>query len=89
MFGALKTKLIAAGAVLIAVLLALLKFFMARSKAATKRADRAEAHVVFKEQVEDSDSELSSDLESRKAEISKEIKDGEEITSLSDPNSDW
>ena len=89
MFGALKTKLIAAGTILIALLLGLLKFFMARSKAATKRADRAEAHVVFKEQVEDSDSELSSDLESRKAEIKQEISEDKPVKSLEEPNDEW
>ena len=83
----LKAKLYAILGGVVAFLLALVKIFAGKAKRAEKRADRAEAQVVFKEAVEDSDSELSKDLESRKAEISKEIKDGEEVTSLSDPNS--
>jgi len=83
----LKAKLYAIFAGIVAFLLALVKILWGRAQKQKKRADRAEAHVVFKEQVEDADSELSKDLSSRKAEISKEIKDGEEVTSLSDPNS--
>ncbi len=88
MFGILKTKLIAAGAVLIALLLGLLKFFMARSKSATKRAERAEAGLQRQSDIQDSDSELSKDLSSRKAQIKKEIKEGKTVKSLEKPN-EW
>ena len=82
----LKSKLLVIGAGLIAFLLVALKFMTASRARAVKRADRAEAQVEFKKRVEESDTELSKDLSSRKAKISKEIKSGEEITSLSDPN---
>ena len=87
MFGILKTKLIAASAVLIALLLGLLKFFMARSRSATKRAERAEAGLQRQSDIEESDSELSKDLSSRKAEIKKELEDGS-VESLEKPN-EW
>ena len=88
MFGLLKTKLIAAGAVLIALLLGLLKFFMARAKSATKRAERAEAGLRRHSDIQESDSELSKDLSSRKAQIKKEIKEGEPVEDLEKPN-EW
>ena len=84
----LKTKLIAAGAVLIAVLLGLLKFFMARSRSATKRAERAEAGLELRSDIEESDTELSRDLSSRKAEIKKELEEGDSVESLEKPN-EW
>ena len=89
MFGILKTKLIAAGAVLVAVLLGLLKFFMARSKSATKRADRAEAGLQRQSDILESDTELSRDLLSRKAKIKQAIKEGKPIKPLENPNDDW
>ena len=85
----LKAKLYAIFAGIVAFLLALVKILWGRSQRQKKRADRAEAQVEFKEAVEDSDSELSKDLSSRKAKISKEIEDEKSVTSLSDPNSDW
>ena len=88
-FGILKTKLIAAGAVLVAVLLAFLKFFMARSKSATKRADRAEAGLQMQSDIQEADTELSKDLSSRKAKIKQEISEGKPVKSLEEPNEDW
>ena len=85
----LRAKLYAIFAGIVAFLLALVKILWGRSQRQKKRADRAEAQVEFKEAVEDSDSELSKDLSSRKAKISKEIEDEKSVTSLSDPNSDW
>ena len=88
-FGILKTKLIAAGAVLVAVLLAFLKFFMARSKSATKRADRAEAGLQRQSDILEADTELSRDLSSRRARDKKAIKEGKPIPSLEEPNDEW
>jgi len=88
MFGLLKTKLIAAGAVLIALLLGLLKFFMARAKSATKRAERAEAGLRRHSDIQESDSELSKDLSSRKAQIKKELEEDKFVKALEEPN-DW
>ena len=86
MFGILKTKLIAAGAVLVAVLLALLKFFMARSKSATKRADRAEGELEFRDDVDEMETELSSNYQPHRAEIVNADKD-KTFDVLSDPDS--
>jgi len=88
MFGILKTKLIAAGAVLVAVLLALLKFFMARSKSATKRADRAEAGLQRQSDIQEADTELSKDLASRKAKIKQAIKEDKSVLS-SEKLNEW
>ena len=85
----LKAKLYAIFAGIVAFLLALVKILWGRAQKQKKRADRAEAQVEFKEAVEDSDSELSKDLSSRKAKISKEIEDEKSVTSLSNPNSNW
>ena len=84
----IKAKLYAIVAGIFAVLLATIKILSGQNRRNKKRAERAEAQVVFKEKVVDSDTELSKDLTSRRAKISKEIKDGE-VTSLSDPNTDW
>jgi len=84
----IKAKLYAIFAGVIAVLLATIKILSGQNRRNKKRADRAEAQIVFKEAVEDSDSELSKDLSSRKARISKEIEDEKSVTSLSRPN-DW
>ena len=84
----LKAKLYAIFAGIVAFLLALVKILWARSQKQKKRADRAEAQVVFKEAVEDSDSELSNDLSSRKAKIKQEIKEGEPVKSLEESN-EW
>ena len=82
----LKAKLYAIFAGILVVLMTIIKVLSGQNRRNKKRAKRAEAQVVFKEKVEDADTELSKDLSSRKAKISKEIKDGEEVTSLSDPN---
>ena len=87
MFSLLKTKLIAAGAVLIALLLGLLKFFMARSASATKRAERAEAGLQRQSDILEKDSELDKELVSRKAEIKKDLEDGS-VETLEKPN-EW
>ncbi len=84
----LKAKLYAIFAGIGLFLLGLVKLFAGKAKRAEKRADRAEAQVVFKEKVEDSDSELSKDLSSRKAQIKKEIKEGKTVKSLEEPN-EW
>lgn len=84
----IKAKLYAIVVGIFAVLLATIKILSGQNRRNKKRAERAEAKVLFQEKVVDSDTELSKDLTSRRAKISKEIKDGE-VTSLSDPNSDW
>ncbi len=84
-----KGKLLAILAGSVAVLLFIVKILAASRKKAKKQVKQFKAVLKRKEDTEEADSELSKDLASRKAKISKEIKDGEEITSLSDPNSDW
>ena len=85
----LKAKLYAIFAGIGLFLLGLVKVLWGRSQKQKKRAERAEAGLQRQSDVQEADTELSKDLSSRKARISKEIKDGEEVTSLSDPNSDW
>jgi len=75
---------ILAGAV--AVLMFIVAILNASRKKAKKQVKQFKAVLKRKEDIEESDTELSEDLASRKAKISKEIKDGEEITVLSDPN---
>ena len=84
----LRSKLYAAGAFLIALLLGFLKLSMARTKRATKRAERAEAGLELRSDIEESDTELSRDLSSRKAEIKKELEEGDSVESLEKPN-EW
>ena len=84
----LKAKLYAIFAGIGLFLLGLVRVLWGRVQAQKKRADRAEAQVVFKEQVEESDSELSRDLSSRKAKIKKDLEEGETVESLEKPN-DW
>jgi len=81
-----KGKLLAILAGTVAVLLFVIKVLAASRRKAKKQVKQFKAVLKRKEDIEESDSELSKDLESRKAKISKEIKDGEEITSLSNPN---
>ena len=85
----LKAKLYAIFAGIVAFLLALVKILWGRAQKQKKRADRAEAGLQRQSDIQDSDSELSKDLASRRAEISKEIEDEKSVTSLSRPNDDW
>jgi len=64
------------------------KFLQPLGEKPKKQVKQFKAVLKRKKDIEESDTELSNDLESRKAKISKEIKAGEEITSLSKPN-DW
>lgn len=84
-----KGKLLAILAGTVAVLLFVVKVLAASRKKAKQQVKQFKAVLKRKEDIEESDTELSKDLSSRKARISKEIKDGEEVTSLSNPNSDW
>ncbi len=84
----LKSKLLAILAGSVAVLLFIVSVLNASRKKAKKQVKQFKAVLKRKEDIEEADSELLKDLSSRKAQISKEIKDGE-VTSLSDPNSDW
>ncbi len=88
MLNLLKGKLLAAGAVVITILLGLVKIFASKAKREAQKADRLKAALEFRDDVEDLDTELSSDLQVRKDTIRKEIEDDEEVTSLSTPN-DW
>jgi len=81
-----KSKLLAILAGTVAVLLFVVKVLAASRRKAKKQVKQFKAVLKRKEDIEESDTELSKDLTSRKAKISKEIKAGEEITSLSDPN---
>lgn len=83
----LKNKLIAAGAAIIAGLLVTVQFLMKSRRRALESEKRVKAALSRKEDIEDIDSDLSKDLKSHKAEIAKELKEGENVTSLSDPNS--
>jgi len=84
----LKSKLLAILAGTVAVLLFIVKVLAASRRKAKKQVKQFKTILKRKEDIEESDSELSKDLASRKAKISKEIQDGE-VTALSDPNSDW
>ena len=84
----LKSKLLAILAGSVAVLLFIVKVLAASRKKAIKQAKQFKAVIKRKEDIEESDTELSKDLASRKAKISKEIEDEKSVTSLSDPN-DW
>ena len=83
-----KGKLLAILAGSVAVLLFIVKILAASRKKAIKQAKQFKAVIKRKEDIEESDTELSKDLSSRKAKISKEIEDEKSVTSLSDPN-DW
>ena len=84
----LKSKLLAILAGSVAVLLFIVKVLAASRKKAIKQAKQFKAVIKRKEDIEESDTELSKDLASRKAKISKELEDEKSVTSLSDPN-DW
>jgi len=81
-----KGKLLAILAGTVAVLLFVVKVLAASRRKAKKQVKQFKAVLKRKEDIEESDSELSKDLASRKAKISKELKAGEEITSLSNPD---
>jgi len=81
-----KGKLLAILAGTVAVLLFIVKVLAVSRRKAKKQVKQFKAVFKRREDIEESDSELSKDLESRKAKISKEIKAGEEITSLSNPD---
>ncbi len=83
-----KGKLLAILAGSVAVLLFIVKVLAASRKKAIKQAKQFKAVIKRKEDIEESDTELSKDLASRKAKISKELEDEKSVTSLSDPN-DW
>ena len=85
----LKAKLYAIGGAILAALLVTVKFLIGSRARAVKKAKRLEGALKRQSDIQDIDSELSKDLKSHKAEIAKEIADGEEITSLSRPNDDW
>jgi len=81
-----KAKLYAIFAGIIAVLLTTIKVLSGQNKRNKKRAERAEAHVRRASEIQESDTELSKDLSSRKAKIKQEIEDEKSVTSLSDPD---
>jgi len=83
-----KGKLLAVLAGTVAVLLFVVKVLAASRRKAKKQVKQFKTILKRKQDIEESDSELSKDLESRKAKISKEIEDEKSVTSLSDPN-DW
>jgi len=82
----LKNKLITIGGGIIAVLLAFVKILAGQAKRAKKEAKQYQAAIKRKDDIEDLDNELQGQQSSRRAEIRKEIKDGKEVTSLSDPD---
>ena len=82
----LKSKLLVIGAGLIAFLLAALKLMSASRGRAVKRADMAEAELEFKDDVDEMETELSSNYQPHRAEIVNADKD-ETFDVLSDPDS--
>jgi len=90
MFSLLKGKLLAAGAVVIAILLGLVKFFASKAKREARKADKLQAELQFKDDVEELDNELSSNYQPHRAEIVKanaNADDDETFDVLSDPDS--
>ena len=84
----LKNKLLAILAGSVAVLLFIVSVLNASRKKAKKQVKQFKAVLKRKEDIEEAASELSKDLSSRKAKISKEIKDGKTVESLEEPN-EW
>ena len=89
MLALLKSRLLAILAGSVAVLLFIVSILNASRKKAKKQVKQFKAVLKRKEDIEESDTELSKDLESHRARISKEIKDGQDVTTLSRPNDDW
>ena len=86
MFGLLKSKLLAIGGAIIAALLIVLKLMFASRNKAVKRADQAEAELEFRDDVDEMETELSSNYQPHRAEIVNADKD-ETFDVLSDPDS--
>ena len=82
----LKSKLLVLGAGLIAFLLAALKFMSASRARAVKRADRAEAELEFRDDVDEMETELSSNYQPHRADIVN-AEDDETFDVLSDSDS--
>ena len=82
----LKAKLYAIFAGIVAFLLALVKILWGRSQRQKKRADQAEAELEFKDDVDEMETELSSNYQPHRAEIVNADKD-ETFDVLSDPDS--
>ena len=86
MFGLLKSKLLAIGGAIIAALLIVLKLMFASRNKAVKRADQAEAELEFRDDVDEMETELSSNYQPHRTEIVNADKD-ETFDVLSDPDS--
>jgi hypothetical protein len=88
MLNLIKSKLILYGGAVLVALLGIIKYLSFSKGVWKDKAKKSMSALKRHEEVQEIDSELSKDLQSKKAEIVKEIKSGEEVTSLSDPN-DW
>ena len=72
----LKTKLLAAGGILIAGLIAALKFMSAKAAKEGKRADRAEANVKRVVKTQERELEIDQDYSHRAEVANEQIKEG-------------
>lgn len=88
MLSLIKSKLVLYGGAVLVALLGIIKWLSFSRGEWKNKAKTRQAALKRQSDINELDTELSTDLQSRKAEISKEIKDGEEISSLSTPN-DW
>ena len=86
MFSLLRSKLLAIGGALVAALLIALKFMSASRGKAVKRADKAEAELEFRDDVDEMETELDSNYQPHRVEIVNADKD-ETFDVLSDPGS--
>jgi hypothetical protein len=84
----LRGKLLAIGAGIIAVLLAVIKWLSISNSRIKQEKKTAEAIIERQKEIHASDTELSTDLQSHKAQIVKEIEAGEPVKELEDPN-EW
>jgi hypothetical protein len=86
MWATIKSKLVLIGLGIITVLLGTIKYLSFTRSVYKNRAKRGEAIIERQAKTQEIDSELSSDLQSRKAKIRNEIKEKKSVKSLEDPN---
>lgn len=85
MFSLLKTKFIAIGGAIIAILLGVVKALSARNRQLKDRAKKAESGLKFQNSVIESEQEIDSKFSDLKREAEKDVKDGSVPSHLRNP----
>ena len=86
MFNLLKSKALAIGAGIIAVLLGLVKFLSARNKSLKEEVKAANSQLQYREKVDTIDEEIEQEFSHRAEEARRDVESGDIPDHLSNPD---